>query len=134
MLCTRQRASDSIQMHGDMRQGAVSNQQTPTDLGAVPCQAPATALPDMTTEASSAQQPDRREQHSTAELPSEGILRSYAASQQLQLDRQQSLSHHSVLPFLRTISLEQALLTYVPYIPVSVREELCSTGTAATAA
>lgn len=114
-----------------MSRDVVSNQQTATDLGAVPCQAPVTALPDMTPEASSAQQPDRRDQ---AELPSEGILRSYAASQQLQLDRQQSISHHSVLPFLRTISLEQALLTYVPYIPVSVREELCSTGTAATAA
>ncbi|DBA77174.1 TPA: hypothetical protein ACH3X1_009748 [Trebouxia sp. C0004] len=134
MLCTGNRASDSIQMQVDMSQDAVLHQQTATDTGPVPCQVPATALPDMTTEASSAYRPDRRDPHSAAELPSEGILRSYAASQQLQLDRQQSLSHHSVLPFLRTISLEQALLTYVPYIPISVRKELCSTGAAATAA
>ena len=69
------------------------------------------------------------------ELPSEGILRSYAISQQLQIDRQQSLSHHSVLPFLRTVSLEQALLTHVPYIPIKYRKtEQCTAGRAAAAA
>ena len=78
------------------------------------------------------QQPDITDQHATAELPSEGILRSYAASQQLQAHRQQSLSHQSVLPFLRTVSLEQALLTYVPYIPVGARGQ--NSGRAATAA
>lgn len=70
-----------------------------------------------------------------AELPSEGILRSYAIAQQLQIDRQQSLSHHSVLPFLRTVSLEQALLTHVPYIPIKDRKTvLCTAGRAAAAA
>ena len=69
------------------------------------------------------------------ELPSEGILRSYAASQHLQIERQQSLSHYSVLPFLRTVSLEQALLTHVPYIPTKERQTTSyMTGSAAAAA
>ena len=69
------------------------------------------------------------------ELPSEGILRSYAASQQLQIERQHSLSHYSVLPFLRTVTLEQAFLTHVPYIPIKERQTLsCRAGRAAAAA
>lgn len=68
------------------------------------------------------------------ELPSEGILRSYAASQQLQIERQHSLSHYSVLPFLRTVSLEQALLTHVPYVPIKERETLHRTAGRAAAA
>ncbi|KAL3141537.1 hypothetical protein ABBQ32_004787 [Trebouxia sp. C0010 RCD-2024] len=69
------------------------------------------------------------------ELPSEGILRSYAASQQLQIERQDSRLHYSVLPFLRTVSLEQALLTHVPYILIKEQQTLhCAAGRAAAAA
>lgn len=87
------------------------------------------------TTVSGVQRPSELSVSEVPELPSEGILRSYAASQRLQIERQQSLSHPTVLPFLTMISLEQATLPHVLYIPIEEQEGLhCAAGRAAAAA